>query len=223
MRLRRWKYGESNFQFLIYNFHSITNVSMIIENSMKIKNCKLKIMSVISQLESILFVASKPLAVKKIVKVLNAVPEDIMPALEALRQKYNQPNSGVSLLQNNDEWQLTSSGENREIAEQFVKAEISGELTRPQLETLTVISYCGPITKPELEQIRGVNCSLILRNLMMRGLVKENDDPKNLLPAYEVTMDYVRHLGLTSLAQLPEYQELHRHEYITKALGELEV
>jgi segregation and condensation protein B len=177
-------------------------------------------MSLISQIESILFVAGKPLTAKKMAKVLNTKETDVAAALQELALKYNGEESGVSLLHTNEEWQLVSSPENKDVTEQFVKAEISGELTRPQLETLTVISYCGPITKPEMEQIRGVNCSLILRNLLMRGLVKENEDVTNLLPTYEVTMEYLRHLGLKSLAELPDYNELHKHEYITNVLSE---
>lgn len=173
--------------------------------------------SLISKLESILFVASKPLGIKKLAKVLGVEEQNILEILENLRVKYNQPESGIILLQNNNEWQLVSNPDNREAAENFLKAEVSGELTRPQLETLTVVAYCGPITKPELEQIRGVNCSLILRNLMMRGLVKEVDDPMNLLSTYEVTMDYLRHLGINSLKELPEYDKLHRHENINYA------
>ena len=174
-----------------------------------------------SKLESILFVASKPLSTKKLMKVLNVSENEVLGVLQELFEKYSAQESGIALLNNNDEWQMVSNPENKEVTENFVKAEVSGELTRPQLETLTVISYCGPITKPELEQIRGVNCSLILRNLMMRGLVKENDDTTNLLPKYEVTMEYVRHLGLQSIQELPEYGELHNHEYITKTVQEI--
>jgi len=174
--------------------------------------------SINSKLETILFVASKPLALKKIAKVL-AVEESVAEeGLNELRVKYNHQESGIMLIQNNDEWQMVSNPDNREAAENFLKAEVSGDLTRPQLETLTVISYCGPITKPELEQLRGVNCSLILRNLMMRGLVKEVEDPANLLPTFEVTMDYLRHLGINNLRDLPEYETLHKHEAITGAL-----
>ena len=174
--------------------------------------------NILSKLETILFVAAKPLATKKIAKVLNANEDEINNNLEILRQKYNTPESGIILVQNNDEWQMVSNPDNREAAENFLKAEVSGELTRPQLETLTVVSYCGPITKPELETLRGVNCSLILRNLMMRGLVKEVEDPANLLPTYEVTMDYLRHLGLNNLQDLPDYDKLHNHENIVNTL-----
>ncbi len=172
-----------------------------------------------SKIESILFVASKPLSVKKITAVLKSSDKAVSEALQELKTKYNHDDSGIKIIQNNDEWQMVASAENKEASENFLKAEVSGELTRPQLETLTVISYCGPITKPELEQIRGVNCSLILRNLMLRGLVKENEDTGVFLSAYEVTMDYLRHLGLNSLTELPNYLELHKHPHITN-IGE---
>ncbi len=168
-----------------------------------------------SKIESILFVASKPLLTKKIAAVLKISEKEALEVLKNLQQKHNNADSGITVLQNGDEWQMAASADNKTVSENFLKSEVSGELTRPQLETLTVVSYCGPITKPELEQIRGVNCGLILRNLMLRGLVKENEDGANLLPAYEVTMDYLRHLGLNSLRELPDYSQLHQHPYIT--------
>lgn len=170
-----------------------------------------------SQIEAMLFVASKPLAIKRMAKVVEVGESEVLAALQTLSEKYNRE-SGVVLINNNDEWQLVSNADLKAVTEKFVKAEISGELTKAQLEALTVVAYCGPITKPELEQLRGVNCSLILRNLMMRGLVKEVDGD-GLFPSYEVTMDYVRHLGLTSLSELPEYAELHNHSFVTQALA----
>lgn len=163
-----------------------------------------------------MFVASKPLSIKKMATVLNLSEQEINTLLEELRTKYNNPGSGIVILQNGQDWQMVASPDNRESAENFMKSEVSGELTRPQLETLTVISYCGPITKPELEQIRGVNCGLILRNLMVRGLVKETESALNLLPVYEITMEYLRHLGINSLSELPNYAELHNHPYINQ-------
>ncbi|MFH1789982.1 MAG: SMC-Scp complex subunit ScpB [bacterium] len=174
-----------------------------------------------SLIESILFVSSKPLAIKKISKVLNADCSEVASAIDFLAQKYNDGQSGIVILQNNDEAQMVSNPDNREAAEKFMRAEVSGDLTRPQLETLTVLSYCGPITKPELEQIRGVNCSLIIRNLMLRGMVKESNK-NGLFPTYEVTMDYLRHLGIKSLKELPDYSHLHKHPYLESARSENE-
>lgn len=177
-------------------------------------------MNINAQLETILFVAGKPLSLKKIIKVLQIEEPIAQEALANLCLKYNNQASGIVIIQNNDEWQMVASPDNHEVAENFLKAEVSGELTRPQLETLTVVSYCGPITRPELEQIRGVNCSLILRNLMMRGLVKEAEDPSGLLPKYEVTTDYLRHLGVNNLNELPEYDKLHNHEHVSLTLSQ---
>lgn len=179
-------------------------------------------MNIQSQLESILFVASKPISAKKISKVLKLNKEEVFVEMEKLITKFNVPESGIKILKNNDEWQMVSNAENAEITEKFVKSEVSGELTKPQLETLTVLVYCGPLTKPELEQIRGVNCSLIIRNLMMRGLVKESEDKAKLLPAYETTMDYLRLLGVEKIEDLPEYELLSKHEFIKATLNESE-
>ncbi len=177
-------------------------------------------MSIISQIESVLFVAGKPLNAKKISKVLNCSETEAKESLEKLFTKYNVTDSGVAIINNNGDFQMVSSAENKEAAEKFIKAEIGGELTKAQLETLTVISYRGPLTKPEIEQIRGVNCGLILRNLLIRGLIKEHEDPTGLLPKYEVTVEYLRHLGLNDIRELPDYETLHNHAYILKALGE---
>jgi segregation and condensation protein B len=175
-------------------------------------------MSLPSKLEAILFVASKPLTIKKLVDATEEPAELIRQELNELAASYNQEGSGINLLNVGEEWQMVAASTERAATEQFLKAEISGELTRPQLETLTVISYCGPITKPELEQVRGVNCSLILRNLLMRGLVKEAEDSTALLPAYSITIDYLRALGIERVEDLPSYTELHRHDYLAKAL-----
>jgi segregation and condensation protein B len=175
-----------------------------------------------AQLETILFVASKPIAIKKLIKILKLDRDLIGSALEEMKQKYIAENSGIILLNAGEDWQMVSNPLYQDLAEQFLKSEVSGELTRPQLETLTVISYCGPITKPELEQIRGVNCSLIVRNLLVRGLIKESESGVKLLPSYEVTVDYLRYLGLGSVTKLPDYETLHNHEYIIKVLNQAE-
>lgn len=174
-------------------------------------------MDLISKLESVLFVAGKPLKISKIAKVLGKEKDELIELVAELEKKYDPESSGVVLLKNNEEWQMVSNPNNREEAENFLKAENAGDLTRPQLETLTVISYRGPITKPELEQIRGVNCALILRNLLIRGLIKESDDRAAVLPKYEITLDYLKQLGIESPEQLPEYEEIRDHAYLEEA------
>lgn len=178
-------------------------------------------MNVLSQIESILFVASKPLALKTIAKALGQNEAAVTEAVEALKVRYNSENSGLHILQEGKEFQMATNAGNAAAIEEFIKEEAAGELTRPQLETLTVIAYRGPITKPELEQIRGVNCSLILRNLMMRGLIEEEEDREKIGLAYRLSFEALRHLGIKETAELPEYDKLHRHEYIENVIEEM--
>jgi len=175
-------------------------------------------MNVLSQIESILFVASKPLAPKVIAKALGVSVATVEDALETLKLKYNRADCGIHILFDDESVQFGTNPDNTAAIDSFVKDEVSGELTRPQLETLTVIAYRGPITRPELEQIRGVNCALILRNLMVRGLVEEGEDADKLMPVYRLSFDALRHLGVASVERLPEYNALHAHEHIEQAL-----
>lgn len=179
-------------------------------------------MSIISQIESILFVASKPLSVKQIAKAISAKEMDIVEALETLKMKYNQDESGIRILFSDEVVQMSTAPENTEFVDMFIKDEISGELTKAQLETLTVIAYRGPVTRPELEQIRGVNCALIIRNLLVRGLIEEKEEVNKILPSYFVSVEALRHLGIDSVEDLPDYETIHKHEYIENVLNNKE-
>lgn len=172
-------------------------------------------MDIISVLESVLFVASKPLSIKKIAKSLDVSIGEVENALDSLLNKYTDI-SGIHLVILEDNVQLVSNPNNTEFVEKFVKTEFKEDLTKAQLETLTVVAYRGPITRPEIENIRGVNCSVILRNLLIRGLVNEYEDSEHLLPVYELSIDALRFLGVSDIAQLPEYESLHNNELLAK-------
>ncbi|MBU2542748.1 SMC-Scp complex subunit ScpB [Patescibacteria group bacterium] len=175
-------------------------------------------MLLLSQIESILFVASKPISIKQIIKATQKNMVEVEEVLEILKMKYNHRDSGIHILNEGDQFQMATNPVNSEVVSLFIKDEVSGELTKAQLETLTVIAYRGPITKPELEQIRGVNCTLILRNLLLRGLIEENESQDKILPVYSLSVEALRHLGIDSASDLPDYEELHKHEFVEKAL-----
>ena len=175
-------------------------------------------MNLISQIESILFVASKPLKIKQIAKAVQKKESEVDEALEILQTKYNVENSGIHILSENNVYQMSTNATNSEVVDMFIKDEVSGELTKAQLETLTVVAYRGPITRPELEQIRGVNCAVILRNLIMRGLVEEAESKDKILPVYNFTVEALRHLGIQSVTELPDYVHLNTHEFIEAVL-----
>ena len=166
-------------------------------------------MSMKSKIETLLFVSSKPLAAQKIMQFAQADRAVVSAALAELIEEYNGKR-GIAILKNNDEYQMVSAPEYAGLAQLFYKDELAGELTRPSLETLTIIAYRGPLTKPELEEIRGVNCSLILRNLLIRGLAQKEVDRALGLEVYSITMDFLQWLGVTSITELPGYARLNQ-------------
>lgn len=175
-------------------------------------------MSLKSKIESLLFVAGKPMTAKKIGEVVEAKEGEVEGALKELQKEYAERSGGLQIFYTGRSWQMGTAGQNAPTVEKFVKEEFSGELTRPQLETLTVIAYRGPISKGELEIIRGVQCGLILRNLAIRGLIDEEYDAKRKEHKYRVNMEFLRHLGARAPIELPDYEKLHGHEVISTLL-----
>lgn len=175
-------------------------------------------MNIKTKIESLLFVSDRPLSAEDVLKVFgedNApAREDVEKFLEEIFSEYGEKKSGIIVIKNQGKYQMSSSPESADVVQKFLNDETTGELTRPQLETLTIIAYRGPIGKTELEQIRGVNCSLVLRNLLMRGLVEESE--KDAEPAYAVTLDFLKFLGLRSAEELPDYQKLRGNEIINQ-------
>lgn len=176
-------------------------------------------MNLKAQLESLLFVSIKPLALKELAAALNLKTKEVEDALDALAADYQKSGSGLTLIKNNHQYQLTTSSEQAALVKDFLKSEASGELSQPSLEALTIIAYRGPISKLELEKIRGVNCSLIIRNLLIRGLIEEKFEKNKQENYYTVSLDFVRFLGLGEISQLPDYPKLHRAEEINEALA----
>jgi len=176
-------------------------------------------MNLKSQLESLLFVSLKPLSVKDLAVLLKAKTTEIESALMELENDYKNNERGLALVENNNQYQLATSGQNSELVKEFLKDETSGELSQPSLEALTIIAYRGPVSKIDLERIRGINCSLIIRNLLLRGLIEEKFEKRKNENYYSVTHDFVRFLGLGSVAELPDYEKLRQAEIIGQVVN----
>lgn len=175
-------------------------------------------MSLIRDVESLLFVAAKPLAVKKLAELTGSQPDTVEAAIAELKQEYNRDEKGVQLQHHGQYVQMVSSPLSAKVVAAFVKDEQSGELTDPAIETLTIVAYRGPVTKSELDQIRGVNCSLILRHLMIKGLVEAVEDKAQMITSYVVTLDFLRFLGVRSADELPEYAQLRNDDNVRQLL-----
>ncbi|MBI1961669.1 MAG: SMC-Scp complex subunit ScpB [Parcubacteria group bacterium] len=177
-----------------------------------------------SKIESLLFVSSVPVSVSQLKKFTDAKKGEVAAALNGLAKEYGaRKQSGMMLAVSGDRYQLVSHPDNATVVKAFLKSDITGELTGPALETLAIVAYRGPVTKPELEQIRGVNCGLILRNLLIRGLIERKESAgKLLLPRYVVTHEFIRFLGVSSVSKLPEYEKLSKHETLDEVLQSTE-
>jgi segregation and condensation protein B len=170
-----------------------------------------------NQLEGLLFISPKPLGIGELAKLVAGDRPEIEKLLDELIAEYAS-RGGLQLLKLADKYQLATSSDSSEVIKKFVRSEITGELTRPSLETLTIIAYRGPISKAELEIIRGVNCSLILRNLLIRGLVEAKDDARRGITMYQITFDFIKYLGIGQISELPDYEKLNRNNNLEKLL-----
>jgi segregation and condensation protein B len=176
-------------------------------------------MNLKKNIEALLYISNKPLSIKELAGFCSVGKAEIETVLETLKKEYNESERGIKIVTNAGKIQFATDSDCSEIVEKFLKAELTGEMTRPQLETLTIVAYRGPISKAELEQIRGVNCSLILRNLKIRGLVDSSVDRKTSENMYFITIDFVKNLGLENIEQLPEYEKLSQHETLEEMLN----
>ena len=171
-----------------------------------------------SKIESQLFISAKPMTIKQLSSLLKKKAEEIKKAGDELVEEYKESKRGVQIIKNGSKYQMVSSPENSKVIKEFIEDETTGELSRPSLEALTIIAYRGPISKIDLDRIRGVNCALILRNLLIRGLIESKSDPKKNENYYTVTFDFIRFLGINDVGELPEYKRLHMDDTIDRVL-----
>lgn len=165
-------------------------------------------MDIKQKIEALLFVSAKPLSLKQLVELSETEKETVEKAATELIEDYKNNERGMAIIENSGKLQMVTRPELAEIVAKLVKAETSGELTRPSLEALTIIAYRGPITKFELDKIRGVNCAMILRNLLLRGLIEAKEAKDDQETKYSVTFDFIRFLGVNAIEELPDYEKL---------------
>jgi segregation and condensation protein B len=182
-----------------------------------------------SAIEALLFIGGAPLTVDRLKGIFeDATKEQIEAQLRQLKADYETRGAGVMLAEVANGYQLATCPEQAAWVRKFKTVKVTTRLSRPALETLAIIAYKQPITRPEIEAIRGVNIGGIVRNLMERRLVKivgKKDVPgKPML--YGTTIEFLQYFGLKDLSSLPtlrEFQELDAGEdAMVEALPERE-
>lgn len=170
-------------------------------------------------LEALLYISPHALSLKKLCEYADSSTQDAKVALQELMEEYKH-HAGLQLNRVGDTFQLSTTPAAARAVEKYLEEEEKKELTKPSLETLTIIAYRGPVAKAEIELIRGVNCSMIVRNLLIRGLIEEDYDPALAITRYKVTFDFLHYLGLREPQELPDFLKLNSNENLEKLLHE---
>ncbi len=162
-----------------------------------------------AKIEAILFYKAEAVTVSQLAKWLSLPINEIEAGLAQLA--VDLEDRGVRLIREGqsgqEEVMLGTTSEASSIIEQLTKEELSRDLGKAALETLTLIIYEGPLARAEIDYVRGVNSSFILRHLLVRGLIEREIDKKDARRfIYRPTIDLLRCLGIEKVQDLPEYE-----------------
>lgn len=161
-----------------------------------------------SKLESLLFVAEKPVSVKELAGVTGNMLGEVQTTLAEIGKEYES--RGIRLVRKGEYFSLVSAPENAKEVSALLNEELRHDLSRAALETLAIITYKQPLTRMEIEEIRGVNTDQIVRSLMIRGLITEVGRKETVGKPilYGTTMEFIQYFGLDSEESLPKIEEL---------------
>ncbi|MFZ6021029.1 MAG: SMC-Scp complex subunit ScpB [Chloroflexota bacterium] len=162
-----------------------------------------------SKLEALLFVAPSPVNVHQLAEAIGVSTEEVEQGLRRLSQTFQQ-GRGLRIQFFQGKYQLTTAAELASLVERFLGLEATSRLSRAALETLAIIAYRQPITRPGIDAVRGVNSDGVLKSLLSKGLVQEigrAEGPGRPI-LYGTTMDFLQHFGLNSLDDLPPFELL---------------
>lgn len=153
--------------------------------------------------ESLLFVADEPVTAARLAAALGVELTQVETAIAELSVSLQQ--RGIRVQQKGDRVQLATMPEAAAAIERFLGLEISPRLSPAALETLAMIAYRQPMTRTQLEAVRGVNCDGVLRTLLSRGLIEEQGrlEAVGRPILYGTTFEFLQYFGLTQLQQLP--------------------
>ncbi len=160
-------------------------------------------------LESLLFVAGEAVPAANLAKSLRLKEAQVEVGLQLLATRYKERGSGLRLQAHNGRYQLVTAPPAATFVEDFLNIDVSTKLSRAALESLAIIAYRQPVTRVQVEAVRGVDCSGVLRSLTARGLIEElgRQDVVGRPILYGVTELFMQHFGITELGELPPLGE----------------
>ncbi len=160
-----------------------------------------------SKIEGLLFYKGEEMSVWKLAQLLEVTPELVDEAL--LKLEHSFVGRGLTLIRKDEVVMLGIARELSPIIESIRKDEITRDLSKASLETFSIVLYKSGITRSQIDYIRGVNSSFILRNLLIRGLIeKVIDETDNKRALYRPTFDALAYMGITTITDLPNYDQI---------------
>jgi segregation and condensation protein B len=160
-------------------------------------------LSLSAQLETLLFVSGEPVATAQLAAALDVAPSVIERGLNELDASLSQ--RGLKLQRHAGRVQLTTAPQLAELIERFLGLEATAHLSRAALETLAIIAYQQPVTRPQIDSIRGVNSDSMMKSLLHKNLIFESgrgDGPGRPI-LYSTTPEFLQHFGLNSILEMP--------------------
>ena len=160
-------------------------------------------LSLEAKLEALLFVAPATVSVKQLAEALEVAPRRVEKALETLEATYAE--RGIRLQRHKGELRLTSAPQTAALVERFLDLEATSRLSHAALECLAIVAYQQPITRPQIDAVRGVNSDSAMRSLLTHGLIEETGrtDTAGRPIVYATTAEFLQHFGLSKLEALP--------------------
>jgi segregation and condensation protein B len=158
-----------------------------------------------AMVESLLFVSGEPVPVNRIAEALEVGVDQVEEALAELTAANNGASRGLLLQRRGGKVQLTTRPECAAYVEKFLGLSLTSRLSKPALETLAIVAYQQPVTRPEIEMVRGVNCDAVIQTLLSKGLIEEVGrlETAGRPIQYGTTFAFLQHFGLRSLDDMP--------------------
>jgi segregation and condensation protein B len=171
-------------------------------------------MNLEQQLEAILFFKGEPVTISFLSKCIGKKEEEIREGLDSLENSLEQ--RGITLMRKDQEVTLATHRDVSHLIEAVKKDQLTKDIGRAGFETLAIVLYKGPISRSDIDYIRGVNSTFILRNLLIRGLIERVSNPKDTRSfLYKPTFEILSHIGVSDIKELPDFdavqQELQSH------------
>lgn len=164
-------------------------------------------MNLTKKIEGILFYRGEPTKIKALAAMFGVKDGEIKEALDILAEELQE--RGIRLISKDDKVTLGTAPELGELIESVRKEELSKDIGKAGLETLSIILYKGPVSRAEIDYIRGVNSSFILRNLMIRALIEREVNPNDSRSfLYKPTFELLQFLGVTKTEELPNFEKV---------------